>query len=361
VTILVARGDHLTRLYDAARIAMKDVIGLREGEEVLIVTNFEGEVFPIARAVFDATKELGGKPVMLVQGEKSQFDFAERLVNESIRALPDVCVMLTANKLGKDPYGMNIGYVGRDGQKYNSIFNKVWRGDRRIRTFFSPGITQDIFTRAVPVDYAKMRTAGAKLKKVLDEGNEVKVTSPGGTDATVDIKDRKAHADDGNFTLPGLGGNLPAGEVYISPVVQGVSGTIVIDGTITLSPGSVIPKKPIRLEMKDGYVTKITGGEDAKKLIKVIEKGEEMAREKGLAEQERNARHIGELGIGINPKAKMTGILLEDEKLGKTVHFAIGSNFDQDAEAMIHLDGLVMKPDMWVDGKQIMKNGDLII
>jgi len=298
---------------------------------------------------------------MVVQGEKSQFDLAERLVNEAIRASPDVCVMLTANKLGKDPYGMNIGYVGRDGKKYNSVFNLLFFGDRRIRTFFSPGITQEIFMRAVPVDYAKMRAVAARLKQVLDEGSEVKVTSPGGTDATVDITGRKAHADDGNFTMPGLGGNLPAGEVFISPVVKGVSGTIVIDGTISLSPGSVIPKKPIRLEMKDGYVSKITGGDDAKKLIEVIRKGESMAREKGLKDQELNARHIGELGIGINPKAKMTGTLLEDEKLGKTVHFAIGSNFDQDAEAMIHLDGLVMKPDMWVDGKQLMKKGELLL
>ena len=211
------------------------------------------------------------------------------------------------------------------------------------------------------MDYANMRTVAAKLKKVLDEGNEVKITSPGGTDATVDIKGRKAHADDGDFTMPGTGGNLPAGEVYISPVVKGVSGTIVIDGTISLSPGSVIPDKPIVIKMRDGYVTDISGGKDAKKLIEVIRKGESMAREKGMKEEERNARHIGELGIGINPKAKMTGILLEDEKLGKTVHFAIGSNFDQDAEAMIHLDGLVMKPDMRVDGRQIMKNGDLII
>jgi aminopeptidase len=354
-------GIVLTGLYDAAKIAMKEVIGLREGEEVLIITNFEGDVFPIAKAVFDATRDLGGKPVIAVQGEKSQFDFAERLVNEAIAAQPDIVVALTVNKLGKDPYGVNIGYVGRDGQKYNSIFNKVWRGDRRIRTFFSPGITQEIFERTVPVDYSKMRAVAGKLKEILDDGNEVRVTSPGGTDATVDIAGRRAHADDGNFTLPGMGGNLPAGEVYISPVVRGVSGIIVIDGTITLSPGSVIPKKPIRLEMKDGYVSKITGGEDARKLIKVIGKGEEMAREKGLKDQERNARHIGELGIGINPKAKMTGILLEDEKLSKTVHFAIGSNFDHDAEAMIHLDGLVMNPDVWVDGRQIMKKGNLLL
>ena len=206
-----------------------------------------------------------------------------------------------------------------------------------------------------------MRAVAVKLKNVLDAGNFIKVTSPGGTDATVDIRGRKAKVEGGAFTRSGLGGNLPAGEVFISPTSEGVSGTIVIDGTIKLAVDSIIPDQPIIVRMKDGYVNEVTGGRTAKELLKLLEKGEQMARDKGLKAEERNTRHIGELGIGINPEAKMTGNLLEDEKLLKTVHFAIGSNFDNDASAMIHLDGLVMNPDLWVDGKQILRNGDIII
>ncbi|HEY3422895.1 MAG TPA: leucyl aminopeptidase, partial [Methanocellaceae archaeon] len=94
---------------------------------------------------------------------------------------------------------------------------------------------------------------------------------------------------------------------------------------------------------------------------KVIQHGEKMAREKGLKDEERNARHIGELGIGINYKAKMTGNLLEDEKLGKTIHLAIGANYDNDANALIHQDCLVMRPSMWVDNKLIMKDGKILV
>ncbi len=57
----------MSKLEDAAKAAMKDVLGLRPGEEVLIVTNFEGDAFDISKALYDETKALGGKPVMAVQ------------------------------------------------------------------------------------------------------------------------------------------------------------------------------------------------------------------------------------------------------------------------------------------------------
>lgn len=351
----------MTKLMEAAKVAMKDVVGLREGEEVLILTNFEGDVFPIARAIFDVTKTLGGRPVMAIQEMKTTYDYSERMVLETIRAEPDVIVSLSANKMGKDPHGLTIGYVGKDGRKYQHIFDKLMDGDRRIRGFWSPTTNVEMFERCVALDYNDMQAKAQNIKKALDGAKEIHVTSPAGTDAIISIKGRKAMLDDGNFRTPGLGGNLPAGEVFISPAIAGVSGTIVFDGTVDLVPESVIPKTPVKLTMKDGYVSKVTGGIEAKGLLKVIEHGEKMAREKGMKEEEHNARHIGELGIGINYKAKMTGNLLEDEKLGKTIHFAIGANYDNDANALIHQDCLVMNPSMWVDKRQIMKNGKLLV
>jgi leucyl aminopeptidase (aminopeptidase T) len=350
----------LATLNEAAKVAMRDVMGLREGEEVLIITNFEGDVFPIAKAIFEQTKELGGKPTLMVQEMKTIYTYAERLVLETIKANPDVYVSLSANKLGKDPFGLQMGYIGRDGKKYDHIFDKLMDGDKRMRGFWSPTANVEMFKRCVAVDYDAMQSLAARIKKALDGGKEVHVTSPGGTDVTFSIKDRKAMVDDGNYRLPGMGGNLPAGETFVSPAIGSTEGVIAFDGTVDLPEGAVIPKKPVKVFFKDGYVEKVTGGKEAVALLKVIEKGEAMAREKGLKEEEKNARHLGELGIGINYAAKMTGNLLEDEKLGKTVHFAIGNNYDYDAKALIHQDCLVMKPNLWVDGKQIMKDGSLL-
>jgi leucyl aminopeptidase (aminopeptidase T) len=134
-----------------------------------------------------------------------------------------------------------------------------------------------------------------------------------------------------------------------------------LDGTIALDNADINPKKPVKVTMKGGYVDKIEGGEEAKMLLGVVKKGEQMARDKGQKDMERYARHIGELGIGLNPAAKMTGNMLEDEKLYKTVHIAIGANYDYDANALIHQDCLIKDPDLWVDGKRIMKKGNLLL
>jgi hypothetical protein len=58
----------------------------------------------------------------------------------------------------------------------------------------------------------------------------------------------------------------------------------------------------------------------------------------------RNARNIGEIGIGLNPEARINGHMLEDEKAFYTCHFAIGLNYDNDASCLIHLDDLVKNP-----------------
>ena len=79
----------------------------------------------------------------------------------------------------------------------------------------------------------------------------------------------------------------------------------------------------------------------------------------------KNARNIGELGIGLNPNAKINGNMLEDEKAFRTCHFAIGQNYDGDANALIHLDCLVKNPTIvafYKDGTSqvILSNGNLV-
>lgn len=351
----------MDRLSKAATIAINEVVALREGEEVLIATNITDESFPVARAYYEAAKAAGGKPTIIVSPVKDRLELADRLMLEALRAGPDVFIGVWDKMAGQDPIGTTIGYIGRDGRKYESlVFKQSW-GDRRMRGFFSMLTTADLIERLVPIDYAALRERAGALKKVLDKGTEVHVTSPAGTDVRVSISGRKAIPDDGNLIVPGKLANLPCGETFVSPAVGGTSGTIVFDGSVTLLDRSVIPKIPVLVTFKDGYVTNVTGGPVARELLGVIKKGEEMAKARGLVAEEKNARHLGEMGIGLNPMARPTDNLMEAEKAWKTMHFAIGANFDNDAPALIHQDCLVLNPSMWVDGEQIMKDGDLLL
>jgi leucyl aminopeptidase (aminopeptidase T) len=78
-------------------------------------------------------------------------------------------------------------------------------------------------------------------------------------------------------------------------------------------------------------------------------------------EYSKNATNLGELGVGLNPKARIIGNVLEDEKVLGTVHFAIGSNYDQDALALIHSDCIVKNPTVTIDRKTMMKKGKMLI
>jgi aminopeptidase len=351
----------MSSLEDAARIALSEAVALRDGEEVLILTNPEDSVFSVAKALFDAAKSLGGKPVLLLQETKTTTDYAERLALEAVRAEPDVLMTITKARVGKDPHGLHFGYLGRDGRKFDSIIDKVTKGDRRVRGFSSPNSNPGLFARCVPLDYDALREKATKLKNIIDRGQTVRVASQAGTDMEFSIAGRQAIANNGDYRWPGQFGNLPAGEVYVSPSLGSGTGVVVFDGTISTLNGPQIPQAPVRITFKNGFVEKIEGAEAARLVEKTIEEGEAVARAIGNEEQAKNCRHLGEFGIGINEKAKITGVIIEDEKALKTCHFALGSNYDFDAPAIIHRDMLVMNPSVWVDDEPIMKNGSLLL
>ncbi|RLF74917.1 MAG: peptidase M17, partial [Thermoplasmata archaeon] len=131
----------------------------------------------------------------------------------------------------------------------------------------------------------------------------------------------------------------------------------------------------VKCRVEGGFVKSIEGGDGAKVLEGSLRRGEEMAEElfregrlpkETMQEYRRNARHLGELGIGLNPKAEIVGNMLEDEKAFRTCHIAIGSNYDNDAPALIHLDGLIKEPTLvlFLEGgeeRTLMDSGELRI
>jgi leucyl aminopeptidase (aminopeptidase T) len=226
-------------------------------------------------------------------------------------------------------------------------------GEKSCRAFWSPSTNIDSFIRTVPINYDELKRRCAGIKAILDRAVSVRITAPGGTEVVFGLRNRAAFSDDGDFSRGGAGGNLPAGETFISPENGTARGLIVFDGSISLYQGDMVIWEPIRCSLDKGFVTDIAGGEEAAALRHTVEMAEKNAREMEAAGKlpagqgelyARNARNIGEIGIGLNPAARITGSMLEDEKAFRTCHFAIGLNYDRDAPALIHLDGLVRSP-----------------
>jgi leucyl aminopeptidase (aminopeptidase T) len=223
-----------------------------------------------------------------------------------------------------------------------------------------------MFERTVPIDYKILREKSRKIKKLLTKAETAELKTEKGTDIVIGLKGRKGMADDGDFTKPGRGGNLPCGEIFISPELSTSNGIIVFDGSISSYKGEILIKHPITVNVKNGFVKKISGKNEAKELVKTLRNAEKKTVESKLPKAYiKNIRNLGELGIGLNPKAGIVGNMLEDEKVLSTCHVAIGTNYDNDANAIIHLDGLIKKPtiDLRFKNKKmkIMENGILKI
>ncbi len=209
-----------------------------------------------------------------------------------------------------------------------------------------PGITKEIVMRALDVDYEEVAKLGFKMTDALKNAKEIRVLNPSGTDISFSVEGREFDVDTGLYRERGSWGNLPAGEVYIAPVEGTGNGVVVIDGSISHVG---IVREHVRVRVEDGYAVEISGGIEADKLKEMLE---------GVGKREA-FNFPAEFGIGCNPSAKISGIVLEDEKVYGTIHFAFGDNstFGGKTKAGIHLDVLVREPTVIVDGRTIIEKG----
>ena len=355
----------------ASQVVVQDVMKIKKGERVLIIAN--PETYGIAQNLYNAVEKQQALPTLIIQPDKTSFDNANEETLQAIATAPDVCFSISNIKLGKDPHASASPYKTDDGNEFTHIFDYLLDGKKVIRAAWTPGITQDMMDRTAAIDYHELQNRCKVLEEKFTGAVSVVIKAPGGTDITISVEKRKLMFDDGDFSKPGTGGNIPAGEVFISPVVGKSNGKIVFDGSMTFSDGDSILNTPIYCDVENGFVTKIEGGSEAQRLLQTITEAENRAvsyeREGKLPQGQgeiykKNARNIGELGIGLNPNALITGNMLEDEKAFHTCHFAIGENYDNDAPSLIHLDGVVKNPTItifYADGSlhDILKDGNL--
>ena len=204
-----------------------------------------------------------------------------------------------------------------------------------------PGITDAVFLMGLDADYKSIAEECATVLEQVEDAEEIRVTSPQGTDVTLRPGERAWREDTGIVHEPGDFSNLPAGEVFVSPETG--DGTVVVDGTM-MPHGKLDEGQTISFEVEDGYVTDI----DDDGLRKQVEDG--------AAEVGQDAYNLAELGIGTNVAVtELVGSVLLDEKAGGTVHLAIGDDhgIGGGVEAPIHLDGILREPTVYADGEEV--------
>lgn len=215
---------------------------------------------------------------------------------------------------------------------------------RGARVASMPDLTRDIFERTMPVDYETMERVGDELAALMTEAGECTITSPGGTDLRLSLRGRDGRNDDGDLRAPGAFGNLPAGEAYIAPFEQEGEGTLVYDGSLATWG---LLAEPLILHVEEGRVVGAEDSAAARWLLGTLDSGGP------------NGRVVAELGVGTNPAARVSGKILEDEKVEGTIHVAFGTSagIGGVVEASVHIDGLILNASLEIGGRLVMCQG----
>ena len=212
--------------------------------------------------------------------------------------------------------------------------------DAGARVATLPGITEGVFLMGLDADYESIARHCRDVLEQVERADEIRVTSPQGTDITFDVTGKEWRLDTGIVHEAGEMSNLPAGEIFLSPT--SADGTFAVDGT--MMPHGQLEDQLLEFTVEDGSVTEI--GDDA-----VRQQVEDAAEEVGDA-----AYNLAELGIGTNVAVtELVGSVLLDEKAGGTVHIAIGDDhaIGGDTTAPIHLDGILTEPTVLADGVEV--------
>jgi aminopeptidase len=316
----VTQGD----LDRAVRAVVRECLGVKEGEEMLVVCNPATQ--HLGERLREEAAEAGADAVVATISERASHAAEPPRTVAAAMAAANVVLAPTVQSLSHTAARKRASEAG-------------------VRCATLPGVTEDMLARVMSADMEGLRRKGHAVAEALDRASEARITDANGTDLVLDISGREAIPDAGELTEPGAFGNLPAGEGFIAPVTG--NGTLVVDGSLA---GIGLAEEPVELVVEGGHLTSARGSQGMAFMELLTDHGEA-------------GTNVAELGIGTNEKAILTGEILEDEKIAGTCHVAFGASagIGGTVQVPVHLDCIVMRPTVELDGEAIVRDGELLV
>ncbi|MCF7871426.1 aminopeptidase [Candidatus Woesearchaeota archaeon] len=290
-----------------------------------------------------AAKELNKNYETIYQNFKGRGDQADEILIKKLKEIPNKSILIinVSNRIGK------LGNLGLSFRKYAKEKEHKFISSSSLGSIKNENL--QLILNCLDIDYKEIEKQTNQLAKKLTNAKKIQITTKAGTNIEMNVEGIQAKTATGIYKNPGEGGNLPGSEAYIAPKTETINGIIIIDGSARLKDETILIKEPIKLQVTKGIIKVINNTPEAQKLKKTLQ----WAHNKSLHPE--NVWKIGELGIGLNKKAKIIGSTIIDEKTYNTCHFAIGSNnwFGGDIKSIIHLDQVIKNPTIKIDGKII--------
>lgn len=329
---------------ESAKNALAYVMGAIPGESVVVVA--DDVCSEIAEAFLAGANDIGlwARLMLLKTGKEPRSEVPSELSELIASGRGDIFITMFRESEMETPFRIRI----------ITLISRY----RKYRLGHCPGITLDMLTEGGLAlsgsEHLEMQAAAERLISRLASADSIRITAPSGTDATLSVHGRPFKTDAKFDWETFKWGNLPTGEVWAAPVENSLEGTIVCDMAIG-GIGQV--RRPLKIIAKGGRAVSFES--DDKDVLRRVESA--------LAVDEM-ARVVGEFAIGLNRKARVSANFLEAEKLGNTIHVALGHNTDMPGgrnTSATHMDFLVSEPTVEVtDAKgnrfTIMESGRVL-
>ena len=313
----------------AAEILVRDLFKLKEGETFVITADTESDervVNASARAAFAC----GAKPMVIWLASPLGVGKAADPM------FPTESLVGALN--GADAWvEFNNQWIF-----YSSVYDRVMKENPKIRYSCLVGMNADMMVRCIGrIDYAALEKYMQKITEITKNADNVRITTPAG----MDVIFKNSHEKRGGYSLGYAdtpGAHMMAGQIYWAIDLETLKGKIVYDGSI--NPPLGLLKDPVTLYIDKGDITKIEGGKEAVEYEAWLR-----------SFNDPNMLKIAHICYGFNPGAKLTGDVVEDERVWGCVEWGIGNMAWRTAAS--HSDGICLNVSVWLDDKQILDKG----
>ncbi len=318
--ILMARG---------ADKVVSTCVKVKPGEKVLIIT--EASRLSIAEAIAAAVYRVQAEPILQVM--------VPRDTDGQEPPAPVSAAMKASDAF--------ISVVGRSITHTHAVKEACKRGSRGV---VLTQFTQELMIHGgLEADFREVAPTCKAVAGILAGAKEVRLTTPHGTDLTFSAEGRRSNA---MYCMvePGEFSPVPTVEANVSPLEGTAQGIIVANASIPYI-GIGLLEEPVTCRVRSGRITAIEGGRQAEMLKRDLEQ-----------KQDPNVYNIAELGVGLNPKCRFMGFMLEDEGVRGSVHIGIGTSITLggNVKAACHYDLIMTEPTLIVDGQMVLHNGSVV-
>jgi len=325
-------------LKQAAYKLVKEVLKVESGENVVITIDTAGD-WRVAEAVAEATYIVGGKPLLTWYAAPPAVGKAA----DPYLPLQPLAEML---KVSDAWIELNKSWL-----LYSTAYEEAMKAGK-TRYICLVGMTADMIVRTIgrvniPVLYEFQR----RLAEITHSAERIRVTSPAGMNVEFDNDPSRPVLVEGEISGPGE--YMLFGQVDWAPIEESINGKIVFDGSVWPPQELGLLSEPIVLHVEDGRVKEISGGREAKILESWL---------KSFSDEK--MFNVAHLSYGCNPGAKLTGNILEDERVWGVVEWGLGSQSltfkGKLGLASSHMDGICLNPTLTADGEKILQNGEYV-